>query len=125
MNVNNHNNNYNTTFKTTNGENKVPLDKEAKMNILMDVCKKDLLEEGERMIPENGKFSKVIIGFYVPETNNMGMFKVEHDTKDPKTQRILSIGVYHKNSDRVISNILKVGTKKEILDYVKSKENAV
>lgn len=123
MNVNNHNNNYNTSFKSTSGENKMPLDKEAKMNILMDVCKKDLLEEGERMIPENGKFSKVIIGYYVPETNNMGMLRVEHNPKDPKTQRILSIGVYHKNSDRVISNILKVGTKKEILDYVKSKES--
>lgn len=123
MNVNNNNNIYNTSFKSTSGENEMSLDKNADMILLMDLCTKDLSEKGERMIPENGKFSKVMVGFYVPNSNNKGMFKVEHDTEDPKTQRILSIGVYHKNSDRVISNILKVGTKKEILDYVKSKEN--
>jgi hypothetical protein len=59
----------------------------------------------------------------VPETNNQALMIVEQNSKEPKTQRNLLIGVRHKNRDRLTSNLLEVGTKQDILEYLKKEDN--
>ena len=56
-------------------------------------------------------------------SDNKGLFYITHSAENPKDQRVLSVGVHHKNSDRMTSNILLKGTKEEILAYLKSEEN--
>ena len=123
MNINNNTNNYNTSFKSINGDKPMTFDNNALMNTLMSKCKELLVEKGERQIPENGKFLKFSIGFEIPNSDNMGMFVVDYDPDEPKDKRILSVGVHHKNSDRLTSNIIAIGTKKEILEYLKTDNN--
>ena len=77
----------------------------------------------EKQVPENGLFRKITLSFEVPDTNNIGVYSIEYDHKNPKVQRYLTLGVHHKNSDRLVSNIILKGTKQEILDYIKSHEN--
>ncbi len=123
MDINNNLNNYNNSIDFGKKGKPVKVDRSIRMNVLATKVKEILLEQSERRIPENGKFGKVSMGFYVPDSDNMGILYAEYDPKDPKTQRILSVGVYHKNSDRITSNIVAKGTKKEILEYLKSQDN--
>ena len=77
----------------------------------------------EKQVPENGLFRKITLSFEVPDTNNVGVYSIEYDHKNPKVQRYLTLGVHHKNSDRLVSNIVLKGTKQDILDYIKNSEN--
>lgn len=121
--INKNQNNYNTSFSGIRKDKPVMLDKAAKMNILVPKSKEVLSDIAQREVPENGQFKKVFVSFKVPETQNEALITIEHDSKEPKTQRILSVGVHHQNSDRLVSNFLLKGTKKEILDYLKDDKN--
>ena len=98
-------------------------DRNTLMNTLMTKCKEELSSISELQLPENGKFLRLSLGFEIPQSDNMGMFIVDYDPDEPRNKRILSVGVHHKNSDRMVSNIVVNGTKKEILEYIKSQEN--
>lgn len=99
------------------------LSKEEKMQILIPKGSDLLMQRMEREVPENGKFQKISVSFDIPDTQNKAQFLIEADAKDYKDQRILSIGVHHQNSDRVISNYMFKGTKQEIIDYLKDNSN--
>jgi len=104
-------------------ENNKKLTNEEKMNILIPKCMEVLDNIAEREVPENGKFIRVYVNFDIPGTPNEGILAITHDDKNPKDMRVLSLGVHHKNSDRMISNFLKTGTKKEISDLLKDRDN--
>lgn len=123
MDVNNNYNNYKTSFSGVEKKETKMFDKNRAMNVLMTSCKEGLYNEAERNVPENGIFGKVSVAFIIPKSNNEGLFYVTHSAENPKDQRVLSVGVHHKNSDRMTSNILLTGTKEEILEYLKSEEN--
>jgi len=122
--INNNNNNFIASFSGIKRNKPAMLDKTAKMNILVPKSKEVLLGIAERAVPENGQFKKVFVSFRIPESQNEALLTIEHDSKEPKTQRLLSIGVHHQNSDRLISNFLLRGTKKEILTYLKDDKNS-
>ena len=82
-----------------------------------------LHKRSEREVPENGQFRVVGAMFHVPASDNQALISVGYDETDPKTQRLFRVGVRHQNSDKITSRILKNGTKKEILDYLKNPEN--
>ncbi len=121
--INNNRNNYNIPFFGKKEDKPIMLDKTAKLNILVPKTKEVLCDIAEREVPENGQFRKVYVTFDVPETNNQAVLSIEHDAVEPKNQRRLSIGVHNKNSDRIISNFLKKGSKSEILEYLKDNGN--
>lgn len=83
-----------------------------------------LFKRSEREVPENGQFKLVGALFDVPDSNNEALLSVGYDETNPKTQRLFRVGVRHQNSDQMTSQILKGGTKKEILDYLKDPKNA-
>ena len=123
------NGNFNTNGaqRTNSAENttgKIKLTDDEKLDRLIDGVQKYIAENGERQIPENGKFStRVGLFFDIPGTENEAVLSVFHDEVDPKTQRRFSVGVRRRNTDKITSEFLAKGTKKEILDYVKNKEN--
>ena len=123
MDVNNNFNNYKTSFNGVEPKETKMFDKNKAMNVLMTTCKEELFKSSERKVPENGIFGKVSIAFVIPKSNNKGLFYITHSAENPKEQRVLSVGVHHKNSDRMTSNILLQGTKEEILAYLKSEQN--
>lgn len=123
MDINNNFNNYKASFSGIEKKENKMFDKNKAMNILMTSCKEGLYNAAERKVPQNGIFSKISVAFEIPKSNNEGLLYITHSAEDPKTQRVLSVGVHHKNSDRMISNILLKGTKEEILANLSSKEN--
>lgn len=82
-----------------------------------------LAEDGERSIPENGRFSPRAVYLNVAGTQNNGRIAVEYDPREPKTQRLLNVGVSRKGTDKIISRYPVVGTKAEILNYLKDKKS--
>lgn len=125
--MDNVNNNFNKTNINFSGINKDKpqkmLSREERMNLLMSQVRTILLEDAERQVPENGQFRRVNTLFDIPETSNEGILSIEHDELEPKTQRRLKMSVRHENSDRLVSNYILKGTKKEILDYLKDDNN--
>lgn len=81
-----------------------------------------LIKKAEKEVPENGRFAPVVVTYKLPDSNNKVRVKIEHDEKEYQTQRRLSVGVHHENSDRLSSEYLKKGTKQEIITYL-SEEN--
>ena len=77
----------------------------------------------EKEVPRNGKFSPVSFSFNINETSNVGRFCTEYSAKNPEIERYLSLGVRHKNSDRLTSVYLTKGTKEEIISYLKDENN--
>ncbi len=107
-----------------NSAGKIKLNDDQKLDKLIEGVQEYIAEHGERQIPENGKFSsRVGLFFDIPGTQNEAVLSVSHDEVDPKNQRRFSVGVRKRNSDKVTSEFLAKGTKKEILDYVKDKSN--
>ncbi|MBR6162417.1 hypothetical protein IKQ26_00800 [bacterium] len=94
------------------------------MDAMIGKCQEILYSRSEREVPENGQFSNVGAKFRIPDTSNEALLTVTYDETNPKTQRLFKVGVHHKNSDQITSEILKNGTKQEILDYLKNPENA-
>ena len=79
----------------------VELDPELQIKNLVKNSAEFFAQEGELLVPENGKFKTVTFSCNIPRTNNIFRYAIECDTKEPKDKRILSIGVHHKNSDRL------------------------
>ena len=123
MDINNNFNNYKTSFNGITKKEQDMSEHNEDMTLLMNGCKEFLHKEAERKVPENGIFGKVSVEFVIPDSSNEGLFYINHSAENPKDQRVLSVGVHHKNSDRMVSNIVASGTKKEILEYIKSQEN--
>lgn len=74
-------------------------------------------------VPENGKFQPFSFSYVIPGTTNKVKMTVEYDGQDPKTQRRLSVGVHHKDRDRLTSEYILKGTKKEIMSYLQDDKN--
>ncbi|MBQ4122731.1 hypothetical protein IJD44_03285 [bacterium] len=123
MRINNKFNNYKTSFNGIDKKETKMTEKNEDMKFLLNACKEGLHNAAELKVPENGQFGRVSVGFVIPDSNNKGLLYITHSEENPKTQRLLSVGVHHKNSDRVISNLLLDGNKQEILEYLKSEEN--
>lgn len=123
MNINNNYNNYNSSFSGID-KDKIPmLSNDEKTNLLIEKSRDILYQRAEREVPENGKFIRVFVAFDIPETQNEALMIVEPDAIDPKINRRFSIGVHRQNSDRLTSNYIFKGSKKEILDYLKNNDN--
>lgn len=116
-------NSYNPSFSKTDKDKSVMLNKDEKMKILVPTTKEVLTDIAEKEVPENGQFRKVFVSFDIPNSTNEAKLIIEQDETEPKTQRRLSVGVHHQNSDRLISNYLLKGTKKEIIDFLKDDNN--
>jgi hypothetical protein len=116
-------NNKNISFNGINkGQAKVS-EKGDVTNILVEKSRKHLLERAQREVPPNGPFTRLFVAFDIPNSLNEAVIAIEHDEKEPKTQRRLSIGVHHQYSDKVFSNYVLKGTKEDILNYLYDQEN--
>ncbi len=120
MNVNN--NQFNTTFSGVQKEAQNIMTKDEIMNILVPKAYNILGQRAEREVPENGKFRRIFVAFDVPDTQNEALISIENDANEPNDMRRLIIGVHRLNSDRITSNYIFKGTKKEILEYLKNPE---
>ncbi len=123
---NNGDNNYNNYANSLGKLNKgdiVMENNEQVFKKIVNTSNEMLANLAERLVPENGKFNSVAIDYKLPKSNNMAKVMIECDLEDPKTQRRISVGVHHKDRDRLISNYICKGTKKEVLDYLKAEEN--
>ncbi len=98
-------------------------DNKDKMDYFVNKTREVLAERAEMEVPENGKFSSVSASFKIPDTQNKARIIISHDELEPKNLRRLSVGVHHINSDRLTSNYILKGTKKEILDYLKDQKS--
>lgn len=121
--INNNSYNYNTSFKSINEDKSKMQEKESSMGNLVSKTREFLADRTEKEIPENGLFRKIFVAFDVPNTNNEAMLVLEMDGEEPRTQRRLSVGVHHKNADRLTSNYLLKGTKEEIISYLNDSSN--
>ena len=80
-----------------------------------------LIEDAERMVPENGQYKPLATYIEVKGKHNTARVAIEHDPLNPKTQRVLNVGVYKNGTDKIYSRYPISGTKKEIMDYLGSK----
>ena len=119
MNINNNNISFSSIVK---GQPKVS-EKGSTTDLLISKSREYLAQRAEREVPENGIFTRLFVAYDIPETNNEAIIAIEHDEKEPKTQRRLSIGVHNQHSDRLFSNYVLKGTKQEIINYLNNKEN--
>ena len=122
MNINSNNNQINTSFSGISDSKRKIMTKEEKMNILVTKASDLLAKRAEREVPENGKFRRIFVAFDVPDTQNEALISIEQDETQPKDMRRLSVGVHRLGSDRVTSNYIVKGTKKEIIEYLKKSE---
>ena len=123
MNVNNNKQNYTLNFKALTKEQIMELPQEERIKNMVIKAKDAIYDYSLRGLPENGKFKDYSIAFSVPCTNNLGVLEIGYDSKDPVNKRYLSVGVHHKNSDRMEFSLIMTGTKQEILDRLKSKDD--
>jgi len=97
-------------------------DTNFKDNVMPKVCEV-LNGMAEREVPESGPFRRVLVAFDVPNSKtNEGFIDIIHSKGNP-TERILSTNVHHKNSDRVFSNFIMKGSKKEVLEHLNNPAN--
>ena len=121
------NNNQNAKINSINKGEQNTVDKnidlEKSMLNLVLGCKEHLFERAQREMPQNGKFSKFGTVIDIPKTNNQAVFTINYDYENPRSERVLTLGVRHKNSDRMILNLMFSGTKEEILQKLSSKDD--
>ena len=98
-------------------------DRDEIIKKLTDMAVSYLRNVSERTVPENGKFANSFVTIELPESQNIALISIEPSAKEPKTQRILLVGVHNKYSDRIFSNYMFTGTKKEVLDYIDGGKN--
>ncbi len=82
-----------------------------------------LAQRAEREVPENGKFSQISSSFYIPESQNEAMLIAEFDPVEPRNLRRLSTGVRRQSGDRLTKSYIFKGTKKELIDFLREKNN--
>lgn len=121
--VNNNNFNYVASFQAINKGKFRMQEEKSPMDNLVAKTMEFLSDRTEKEIPENGLFRKIFVAFDVPKTKNEALLLLEMDGEKPRTQRRLSVGVHHQNADRLTSNYLLKGTKKEIIEYLNNKDN--
>ena len=83
----------------------------------------DKLVDNERMIPENGQYAPLAVYVDIKGEEKTARIAVEHDPINPKTQRVINLGVHKNGSDKMYSMYTVSGTKKEILNYLKNKKS--
>lgn len=93
------------------------------MDFLVSKAREVMTGRIENEVPENGKFAKLSVSWDVPDTLNKAMLTIEADALNPKDSRRLAVGSYRKGSDNIRLGYLLKGTKKEILEYIKSPES--
>ena len=116
MNITNRTINFKGINNLPNSEDKKTTKEYIKMAI------SDLIKDAERMVPENGKYTPLSAYIEVTKKNNTARIAIEHDPINPKTQRVLNIGVYKNGTDKIHSRYPISGTKKEIINYLSSKD---
>lgn len=116
-------NGYSFPSKGVNKDETVLTNEVDIMNLLVPKAKEVLEQKAEKEVPENGLFKHCFVTIVIPKSNNKGLISIEPDPKNPKELRTLIVGAHHKNRDRLSSNIMITGTKKEIMDYLKSDDN--
>lgn len=76
----------------------------------------DEIQDRSEMVP--------VLENFFSGNKDEALLSVGYDETNPKTQRLFRVGVRHQHSDQITSQILKNGTKKEILDYLKDPKNS-
>lgn len=99
------------------------VDSNNKLKSYIKEALSSLAKDGERNIPENGKFHPRAVYLDVVGTQNNGRVAVEFNPKEPNAGRVLNVGVSRNRSDKITSRYLKEGTKNEILNYLKNEES--
>ncbi len=121
--LNNNFGNYAASFcGVRKGSDTMP-DKDTVLKKIVTTSNGLLAEAACRQVPENNKFVPVSIDYKLPSSQNRAKVTVEYDNITPENQRRISVGVYHQNRDRVISNYLYKGTKNEVIEYLKDEKN--
>ena len=82
-----------------------------------------LLEASQKRVPENGKFSKFSLTMQFPDERYFGTITVDFGS-NPRTERTVAVGVYPAASNRMVSNYVFWGTKKELLTWFSDSETA-
>ncbi len=122
-------NNYNNLdtgkifFTGVKKDSNVETDKNAVFKKIVRTSNEIIASSAERQVPENGKFKPVSVGYHIPGSQNMAKVIVECDGEEPKTQRRIRVGVHHQDRDRLTSNYIYKGTKKEVLEYLSDEKN--
>lgn len=121
MNINNNFSLYtNFCSNTTRSKSTQDMDESAlNTHQFLDKCCNRLLER-EREVPENGKFTPLSIAFDIPKTRNEASLKIDYDGVNPKDGRILKLDVKRNGTSRLFSHHIIYGTRKEIMNYLKS-----
>lgn len=120
--INNTNLNKTAQSNLNKGNSPMP-DRDEIIKKLTNMAVSYLKDVSERAVPENGKFTNSFVTIELPESQNIALISIEPSAKEPKTQRILLVGVHNKHSDRIFSNYMFTGTKKEVLDYIDGGKN--
>ena len=97
---------------------------DEKIDMFAGNAAKLLAKKAEMEVPENGKFSRVLISFDVPGTQNVAYYYIEHDELDPKDTRRFTISTARKGSDRLTNANIFKGTKAQMLEYLNDSKNA-
>lgn len=118
-------NNANNTPLNFKGTQKVALDNLSdndKTKLAAKSAVNYLKENIERTVPENGEFSKraAAVAFKIEGTQNFAKLSVEHSPTNPKNERVVLLSVFRQGSDKLFSNYILDGTKKDIVEYFKN-----
>lgn len=100
------------------------IDKEVDSKTLKDCADKTvqiLCDRAEREVSDYGTFSVVEEKFICPENKDTFTVFIKPDDEDKKV-RYLNIGIEVPASDRMYQAMLSHGSKKDILDFLKSDE---
>lgn len=120
-------NNTNINFKGSDMSPKEikPTNQKIDVEKLSDFNKKALekiVESAQYQVPENGKCAPYIFHLNDSYAQNRIRYAIEYDPNEPKDQRVFSVGVSKMYSDKMAQEFVFSGTKKEILEYLKSPE---
>lgn len=75
----------------------------------------EMKKRGELEMPEYGHFRAIMHLFDIPNSKNEAVFTIQHNLTAPKDQRSLTIGARGLGHNQETYNVIKTGTKKEIL----------
>ncbi len=109
-------------FRGLNKVEQKPLSNKEKTKKSMNAALDYIKENAERRVPENGKYTKLMALFDINGTSNEARIAIEYDPVDPKNKRTVTAGVVRKGTDRLYTSYISTGTKKEILEFLNSKE---
>ena len=81
-----------------------------------------VVEDSEYQVAENGKYAPYVFYLEDSRAQNRIRYAIEYDPNNPREQRVFSVGVSKLHSDKMVQEFVFSGTKKEILEYLKSPE---